>query len=630
MCGITGHISFKNKALDYTENLSKSLKALNHRGPDNKGSFLSETLIAGHTRLKILDTSSSGNQPFYDSKNRYLIIFNGEIYNFKELKKQLPNINYKSTSDTEVLLYLYIKYGKNCIKMLNGFFAFAIYDKKKKHLFLARDRYGIKPLFYILEKNKLFFASELNAIIKYKDKLTLDKISLVQYLQFNYTVSPNSIFNQVKKLEPGHYISISKDSFEINNYYTLNSKKNNIIKHNADQIKDDIKLLLQESVINRLISDVPIGTFLSGGIDSSIITAIASKEHKGIKSFSIGFLDSSFFDETKYAEILAKKYKTNHQTFLLSKNDLIESMNSILDQIDEPFSDSSSIPFFALCKKTKDYVTVALSGDGADEIFSGYNKHLAEYRIQNFNSIEKFLLKFGFLSRYFSHSRQNKISNFYRKVYKLWKISQYSLNDRYWKLASFNSLENVNEILKHDYDNTDYDVRKNMILSDLKLNDFNSILITDQKLVLLNDMLRKVDSMSMLNSLEVRVPFLDHKLVNYVNGLEARFKISSRERKIILKEAFLSFLPNEILNRPKQGFELPLKSILMGDFLNQHKSLISKEFILEQNIFNFDLILKIIKKFHSKNSGDSPYHIWNLIVFQNWYNKNSNKILYEQ
>lgn len=379
MCGIAGVYAFKEAGKENFSLLNNAIETLAKRGPDSKGTFLEKNVALGHTRLSIIDTSNAAAQPFTDDSGRYTIIFNGEFYNYKEHRQQLikKGIPFRSTSDTEVLLQLFIEEGPACLEKVNGFFAFAVYDKEKDELFIARDRFGIKPLIVYADEDKLLFASEMKAMIALGIQKVIDEVSLYTYLQLNYIPPQHSIFKQVWKLESGHYLLVNKNGTDKKQYYSINQNPVNL-SYEAAQKK--LKELLEASVQRRLVADVPLGAFLSGGIDSSIITALAAKHTKNLNTFSIGYKDEPLFDETQYAALVAKKYKTNHTVFSLSNDDLYANLNEVLDYIDEPFADSSALAVHILSMHTRKHVTVSLSGDGADEIFSGYNKHMAEFK----------------------------------------------------------------------------------------------------------------------------------------------------------------------------------------------------------------------------------------------------------
>src|SRR5882762_4333915 len=379
MCGITGIFSFNLVGKFNKIHLTAATQALAQRGPDFQDVYTDEWVGLGHRRLSIIDTREIANQPMWDDTRRYAIVFNGEVFNFRELRRTLERngVTFFSESDTEVLLKLYILEKENCLTQLNGFFAFCIYDNQEQSFFIARDRYGIKPLFYLFDDDKFLFASEMKGILPYGIEKTLDFASLYAYLQLNYIPAPDTIFATVKKLMPGHYLKVHRKQIAIASYYEIPFHRDPQEGLPYDQAKAKLKELLEASVKRRLVADVPLGAFLSGGIDSSTVAALASRHKPDLQTFSIGFKDEPFFDETRFARMVAKKLNTQHTVFSLTNDDLYAHVHSILDSIDEPFADSSAIAVFILSKETRKHATVALSGDGADEQLAGYNKHAA-------------------------------------------------------------------------------------------------------------------------------------------------------------------------------------------------------------------------------------------------------------
>ena len=599
MCGIAGFFDFNlesNKSKQIL--LNQAISKLKLRGPDvQRVEILTPNVGFAHARLSIIDTSEVANQPMHAYHNQLSIVFNGEIFNFQELKNQLikdKNESFVTNGDTEVILKMYHHYGAECVKQFNGFFAFAIFDKKNNEIFIARDRMGIKPLLYSNQKNCFYFASEMKALMAFEIEKELDYASLQQYFQFNYIPQPHSIFKQVKKLKPGHTLLIKAGgSITENCYYKIpNSKNYKAISYEAAQ--NELKHLVAKSVERRMVSDVPLGSYLSGGIDSSIIATLAARLKPDLNTFSIGFKDNPYFDETEYANLVAKKIKSNHTVFSLSNNDLYENLHDILDYIDEPFADSSAIPVFILSKKTRQKVTVALSGDGADEMFGGYNKHQAEYQMMQ-KSILNNLVKAGSpLWKVLPKSRHSKIGNIFRQLGRFSEGAKLDADERYWRWCSFTPEKYPQQLLKKNLLDTEkeYNARKKVVLNHFTNDlDINETLLADMNLVLVNDMLTKVDSMSMANSLEVRVPFLDHELVNFAFQLPGNYKVNKHGRKIILKDAYRADLPPELYNRNKMGFEVPLlqwcqtelKTLILDDLLED-------QFIIEQKIFNLETI----------------------------------------
>ena len=627
MCGITGIFSFTEEGKNFHNYISQATCKLNLRGPDSSGIYQHNNLSFGHARLSIIDVSDIASQPFTDITDRYTIVFNGEFYNFKEHKSYLEKKGYKfrSQSDTEVLLYLYIEEGPQFISKLNGFFAFAIYDKLNESLFIGRDRFGIKPLYFFKNKDVFIFASEMKSLLAFPLSRKIDEISLFTYLQLNYIPAPFSIFEGINKLEPGHTLSIKGESFKIEQYYQIPHKENIITnKKSYEDSCGELKTLLDESVKLRLISDVPLGAFLSGGIDSSVIVALASKHTQHLNTFSIGFKDEPLFDETYFARLVSKKLKTNHTEFKLTNNDLLQHLFDVLDYIDEPFADSSALAVYILSMQTKKHVTVALSGDGADEIFGGYNKHYAEYRYQKNPLLMKLLAGTEPLLRIIPQSRNSALLNKFRQIHRLALGAKMSAKNRYWHWCRYADEIQSQNLLKSKVNLSQYDLRKSNLLKYINNEnlDLNDILYSDMQLVLPNDMLTKVDLMSMANSLEVRVPFLDYNIVNFAFGLPASYKIDNKGRKKILKDAFKNELPEELYTRKKHGFEVPL----LKWFNSELKSLITDNllednFVRAQGIFSVDEVRKLKKQVFSKNPQDATARIWALIVFQYWWKK---------
>jgi asparagine synthase (glutamine-hydrolysing) len=627
MCGITGVYSFHESASSYKKKVEDAVIALSKRGPDSSGTFFHNHIALGHSRLSIIDVSEAASQPFTDISGRYTIILNGEFFNYEQYREGLlkKGIQLKSQSDTEVLLYLYITEGPACLEKINGFFAFAIYDNYDESLFIARDRMGIKPLFIYKDDDKLIFASEIKALLSYGIPKELDHTSLYEYFHLNYIPGPHSIFKNVVKLKPGSYLYIQGKEITEKKYYTIPFKTDKEIKSNYFTYEDAQKKileLLETSVKLRMISDVPLGAFLSGGIDSSIIVALASRYSENLNTFSIGYKDETLFDETRFARMVAEKYKTNHTEFSLTNDELFSVLFNVLDYTDEPFADSSSLAVYILSQQTRKHVTVALSGDGADELFGGYNKHRAEYRIRNAGMNEKAISILKPLWKNLPQSRNSAFANKIRQFDRFATGMSLPDDERYWRWCGFTSENEVETLLKAKVDN-EYLIRKRNILKNISGNNsINEVFYSDMQLVLQNDMLVKVDIMSMANSLEVRVPFLDYNLVNYVFSLPAKYKIDKTIGKRILQDTFRNLLPEQIYHRSKHGFEVPLlkwfrkelKSFIFDDLLKE-------EFIVEQGLFELGEISKLKSKLFSNNPGESAARIWALVVFQYWWKK---------
>jgi asparagine synthase (glutamine-hydrolysing) len=622
MCGITGIIAFNENGKRLLHNVSAATYCLKKRGPDGEGIYFHDNAALGHRRLSIIDTSDDASQPFTDSTGRYTIVFNGEIFNYKELRATLEKkgIHFRSQSDTEVLLQLYISEKGKCIEKLDGEFAFAIYDNLTAELFLCRDRFGIKPLYYYSDQDRFVFGSEMKAIMAFEVPGEIDNASLRLFFHLNYIPSPWSILKNVFKLEAGTVMIVNKQgSIRQDRYYQISLTTGS--SDNYSDSKEKLKNLLEHSVRQRMISDVPLGAFLSGGIDSSVITAIAAKEKKHLNTFSIGYKDEPLFDETKYAQLVARKWNTEHTVFRLSNDDLFASLKTVLDDIDEPYADSSALAVNLLSMHTKKYVTVALSGDGADELFAGYNKHAAEVKARS-GGLSAHLVKSSHsILKRIPKSRNTKTGNRIRQLEKFAAGMKLSEKDRYWNWAKWAGLGDSFFCERNSAASKEFEKRKTQILKNIG-NDLNSVLLTDMQLVLENDMLVKVDRMSMSQGLEVRVPFLDQKVVDFAFSLPSTDKIQGNERKKILKDSFKDLLPEEILHRTKKGFEVPLLNWFRTDL----KTLITDElladpFIKEQGLFEPDEVKKIKAQLFSPDPNDAVEKVWALIVFQYWWKK---------
>ncbi len=626
MCGICGIYSFPEPIAGVVSVIKNATNTLSRRGPEVQGHFCEGNIAMGHSRLSIIDPTAAGNQPFSDQSGRYTLVFNGEIYNFRQLRDQLAakGISFSTQSDTEVLLKWLIGKGAEGIKDLHGFFAFAFFDKQSGTLLLARDRFGIKPLLYYQAQDRLLFASEMKAMIALGVAKTLDREAMQMYFQLNYIPAPWSIYRDVLKLMPGHYMLVKDGMYDLKKYYEIPSSP--LAEYSSMSYQQGIELLkqtLENAVVKRLVSDVPLGAFLSGGIDSSIIVALASKHISKLQTFSIGFKDEPMFDETHYARMVAKMHGTDHTEFSLTTTDLLSCMYDVLDYTDEPFADSSALAVYILSRETRKQVTVALSGDGADEMFGGYNKHMAHYKARYPGMDARLVKSLNPLFNLLPQSRHSFLGNKIRQLHRFGTGMKMSDSQRYWRWAAFTEEKYPSELLLLPCNDNQYINRKEQLSRFVEHDSsLRGILLNDMHLVLPNDMLTKVDMMSMANSLEVRVPFLDHQVVNLVFSMPEHFKIYKTQRKRILRDAFRDQLPEQLYTRPKQGFEVPLlswfrkelKEVILNQWLNE-------DYIREQKIFNPEVINNLRKKLFSSNPGEIHAQVWSIAVFQHWYKK---------
>ena len=552
MCGISGYFT-KNNFLNQ-EDLNLMVRIQNHRGPDSSGTFFHNQIGLGHNRLSIIDLSERGAQPMHSRSNRYVIVYNGEVYNYTEVAAELkynfaPNFHFRSGTDTEVIIEAFEEYGVDAVNHLNGMFAFAIYDNQEEELYLFRDRLGIKPLYYYWDGENFAFASEIKALKKItKLNLQVNYSSIPQYLNLGYIPAPYSIYENCYKLEPGHYLKISKTNFEKKQYWSIASSLSEKIISNEKQALVVISDLLASSVQYQLKSDVPYGVFLSGGIDSSLVAANASKlSGTKINTFSIGF-ENQAFSEAIYAQQIAKYLGTNHHEFTVTVNDAIESLDDYMTAYDEPFADSSGIPTLLVSKLAKKHVTVALSGEGGDELFHGYGSYYWAKRLDNFFiKYSKHLI--ARLLKISSSSRNKRVAEMFSISDKegihahIFSQEQYFFSAEeicFFLKSKYVSPILLNQILK--YADTYFTNSLTKITNNRKLYPQEKQALFDLQFYLPDDLLVKVDRASMHYSLETRVPYLDHRLVQEALNINTQLK-NIPTPKYILKEILYQHIP---------------------------------------------------------------------------------------
>jgi asparagine synthase (glutamine-hydrolysing) len=627
MCGINGFLAI-NKAENISEQLEKMNNLIIHRGPDANGEFVAiedqYSIAMGMRRLSIIDLNT-GNQPIYSEDLSKVIVFNGEIYNYQILKNQLINqgCKFKTNSDTEVILKLYEKEGVKSFVKLDGMFAFSIYDKSIDKLYIARDYFGEKPLYYTQTRNGFIWASELKSIMgTLSTKPEIDKSSLSIFFQLTYIPSPYTIYEGIYKLKANHYIELDCNE----NKYIIFELDNPTSRFAIQSKKEAIKVtheLVQKSIASRSISDVPLGTFLSGGVDSSIVSlCLAQQQEKKIDTFSIGF-DKKSFDESDKSRLVSKLINSKHHEFIISAKDLTMNIDEILLNFDEPFADSSALATYLVSKKTKDYVKVALTGDGGDEVFGGYNKYYMGKLNQKYTSlIPKMLHENGlsFANKLLAAKEDSRGLKF--KVNRLLKSINYEGNF-YYNIISlgFNASEIKNILQSNVYIPNVLDYYKDKTWAEP--NSISHFRAIDKKISLEGDMLVKVDRTSMLASLECRAPFLNKELWHFTNQLPDSYLINGWDKKHILKEAFKSYFPKDFLNKSKKGFGVPVGDWLRSDLRSELLSYIDEAFINKQNIFQFDVVSKIVED-HLNSKIDNTFRVWTYYCFQKWYKNNYN------
>ena len=618
MCGIAGSYQVDTGRPATGDRIHAAVRCIAHRGPDDKGIYAKGRAVLGHRRLSIIDTSPAGHQPFTDESGRYTIAFNGEVFNFLELRAQLEaqGHQFRSNTDTEVVLRLFALKGPEFLHDLNGFFALAIHDAETDTLFVARDRFGVKPLVWCKTDGRFLFASELRALTALGASREIDPVSLRIYFTHYYIPAPHTIFQGVHKLEPGHAITVSEKGLEKTKWYDAEeaAQRTSVpTDHNA-RLRD----LMDDAVRIRLIGDVPTGTFLSGGLDSSIVSAIAKRYAPGLRTFSIGYTDP-FYDETPHAELVARHLGTEHTTFTLGTNDLADAYAGFLAAIDEPFADQSALPSYVLNQRTRQHVTVALSGDGADEVFGGYRKHQAELRIERPGAVERLALLGGPLWRMLPRSRNNPITDRIRQLDRYARTARSSRTERYLTLAAFDDETDAAKLVPASTDEASYNERRAAMAAAMDRHPgLNGLLWADLFNVLPNDMLYKVDLTSMAHGLEVRTPFLDRRVVEFAFALAPEAKLKLGSGKHLLRTAFGDLLPGSTLARAKKGFEVPLTPLLKGPL--HHLVQDCRDEAL-QRAAGLDpaAVDGLLRRFHGPSPGSAQATTHALIVYLTWW-----------
>ncbi|MFA5841393.1 MAG: asparagine synthase (glutamine-hydrolyzing) [Candidatus Paceibacterota bacterium] len=626
MCGIAGYSGEGDTLI-----LKKMADTLRHRGPDDEGYYSDGRVGLAHRRLSIIDLSPAGHQPMTVEKGDIQVVFNGEIYNFGDLRKGLESRHkFTGHSDTEVIAHLYEETGEKVFSKIDGMFAIAIYDKTRSKLFLARDRMGKKPLYYGIFDGTLIFGSELKALMVHpKFEKELDIVSLNKYLQYEYIPTPHTMFKNVWKLEPGHYASYDGTVLTKTKFWEISFVGKEI---EAPSLKDSLErldTLLYNAVKKRMVSDVPLGIFLSGGIDSSTIAYYAqriARENgaKPVKTFSIGFSEGSF-DESAYARQVSKYLGTEHEEKILSAKDSLSLIPDIADFLDEPLADASIIPTYLLSRFTREHVTVALGGDGGDELLCGYDTFLAHRLADIYEKIPEFMRKdiFEKLIPLLPVSQRNMSFDFKAKKFIAGFYGDKKYRNQRW-LGAFDKSERAelfsSEVWRglegaNEFDDID------RYLAECPSDDYyNQLMFMYLRTYMMDDILVKVDRASMYNSLEVRAPFLDTEVVNFLVKQPLSFKLRGLTTKYLLKQLMEDKLPSEIVYRNKKGFGIPLTEWLKGELKPLVKETLSEESIKNQGLFNMEYIDKL-KKEHFSGQKDNRKQLWALMVFSLWHKK---------
>ncbi|HET6863053.1 MAG TPA: asparagine synthase (glutamine-hydrolyzing), partial [Pyrinomonadaceae bacterium] len=605
--------------------LDRMCQVIAHRGPDDQGVMhTSDGVHLGMRRLSIIDLAG-GHQPISNEDGQVSIVFNGEIYNYRELYPELKTRGhqFKTHSDTEAIVHAYEEFGVDCLKPLRGMFVFAIWDAKNKRLFMARDRVGKKPLYYTLtDDSTLIFGSELKSLLQHpKTRRVVNPEAVDAYLTCGYVPDPLTILRDVHKLPPGHYLTFENGKIDVRSYWDFQyGEPGNSASRKEEDYLDELRSLLAESVKLRLIADVPLGAFLSGGIDSSSVVGLMSKEmSQPVKTFSIGFQEDSY-NELKYARIAAKHFQTDHHEFVVTP-DLCEIVDELAWFLDEPFADSSAIPTYMVSKMARQYVTVVLSGDGGDELFGGYTRYVIDRQRSAFGQLPRFLRRgvMAPLSKQLPHGARGR--NF------LHNIALDPL-DRY--LDSISIFTELNKPRLYSDGFADQLERENRsgsgvlrswrtYASNVKTgHDLDKMLYVDSKTYLPGDILTKVDRMSMANSLEARVPLLDHKLIEFVNRIPAGLKLKGLETKYIFKRAIEDFVPAEILHRPKQGFGVPVQEWINEQLREKIHDTLTEKRTIERGYINRQYVNLLLDE-HERGRRDHSTQLWTLFMLELWH-----------
>jgi asparagine synthase (glutamine-hydrolysing) len=611
MCGIAG---FWSKEDSFSkEDLISMTRTLNHRGPDAEGYYFDKSIALGHKRLSILDLSSAADQPFYSRCGNFIIVFNGEVYNYKELATELDFLT-RTTSDTEVIVELFAKFGSTFVNKLNGMFSFVIYDITKNKLHIFRDRMGVKPLFYYWDNNVFAFGSELKAVIDLpyvKSRLKNNKKVVGQVLHLGFITEPNTIYENIYKFPSASHGVLFSGKLTIDKYWFSAASIKKELWIDYKSAKKELKKLLISSVNYRMISDVPYGTFLSGGVDSSIVTAIAQSESNiPVKTFSLGFEEDKY-NEIEYARSVAHYLKTDHHEFILSQKMALDSLEGIMDNFDEPYTDSSALPTFMVSKMARKHITMVLTGDGGDELFLGYGSYEWANRLDSVavHAIRKVAAQLIYT---FGNNRFKRVAGLINYEDRKNIRSHIFSQEQY-----FFSVQELKKITTPEYySSMGFKNENDELLRKITPRERQALF--DMNYYLKDDLLTKVDRATMLCSLEAREPLLDYRIVEF--GLNLSEDIKKNKR--ILKDILYDYIPESYFNRPKWGFSIPLVEWLKKDLRYLIEDYLSESMISQVGIFRYDYI-KDLKKRFEKGEYYLYQRLWTVIVIQRWFVKNA-------
>ena len=620
MCGIAGGFNLTSNL-----NFELVLDSLRHRGPDKQQYIKHNRCVLAHTRLSILDQSSSGSQPFHFQ--HLICVFNGEIYNYQEIRQELRTIGYlfESTSDTEVLVKAFHCWKLQAVHKFIGMFAFAIYDKEEEELFLFRDRVGVKPLYYsYTSKGEFYFGSEMKTFYNFPVSKTIKKSSLAEYFRFGYN-SQNTIFNEIEKVPPGHYLHVKRGGIEVKQYWDIHDQveKNSEVKTEGQWL-DELEETMISAFKYRMRSDVPVGVFLSGGIDSSLVASILQKHYGTIRTFTMGF-DVNSFSEATYAKKVASFLKTEHTEQILSIDNSRETLLRFYDIYDEPFADSSGVPTSLISSMARDKgVKVVLSADGGDELFGGYTHYLNHARFfRNFEKIPSFMRnRFAECLPFFFPDRIKKRlyrANLEHKLYAFEELLRTQSFKEFYEVMVANQTKNEISNLIPGYAGEEFQKQFNTNLEPVE-----EMMLWDFLHYLPNDLLVKVDRATMFHSIEGRDPFLDHRLVSIAHSMPMDLKVRNRKGKYALRKILSRYLPEEYFERPKMGFSIPLFAWFEKDFDSLFDKYLSEEMVTSVGILNYAEVQHELKKYKYNKQRGHQHNIekmWRLLSFMMWWEK---------
>ena len=622
MYGIVGFTKFYHSQIDKSKVIQKMMALLCHRSSYEGSIYIDDKVILGHNLSNIIE-SKNGRRPVHNEDKNIWLVLNGEIYNHRELHQKLVKLGHSFYTDTdaEIIVHLYEEYGNDCVNELNGMFAFAIWDKGRERLLLVRDRMGIKPLYYVQIGGELIFASEMKSILQYPDvNRRIDYYSLQRYLLYEYIPAPFTIFKDIRKLLPAHMLQFQNGKSALSKYWHINFIPK-LKKAKEGEYIEQFKQLLKDAVRRRSISDVPPGVFLSGGIDSSTIAAFASGFLPGkIKSFSIAFERPSF-DESRYAQLASSHFNTKHNMRVLRPKDLLEIIPKVIDCLNEPLGDASIIPTYLLSKFAKEQVSVVLGGDGADELFAGYDTYKAHKLAEFYKKTPLFIQRsINSIVNRFPVSTDNFSFDFKLKKFISGIAFKTALRHIVW-MGSFAPQE-LPILLKGNMKadlNLDEDINFHLRGCDAD-NPFEQIQYLDMRLYLQEGGLAKLNRAGVASSLEIRAPFLDHTVIEFATKLPVHFKLHGFTSKYLLKKCMQDKLPKQILRRPKKGFGMPIAKWFQSELKGVLLDYLNKDHINKEGIFNYDYIKLLIDE-HLSRRKDNRKLLWTLLIFELWHEK---------